>query len=62
MGRSWIGMWIEDIRALVSALGSQPVGLIGCGRFGKTALFTAAIDERTVLTFFASGFLSCRRK
>jgi hypothetical protein len=57
-------MWIEDIRALVSALGSQPVGLIGCGRFGKTALFTAAIDERiaAVLAFFASGFLSCRRK
>jgi pimeloyl-ACP methyl ester carboxylesterase len=51
MGRTWHGMWIDDTRALITALGPHPIALIGVGRFGKTALFAAAIDDRIAAVF-----------
>jgi hypothetical protein len=47
VGRPWTGMWSLDIAAAASALeGEHPgvkIGVVGTGRFGKAALFAAAL-------------------
>jgi cephalosporin-C deacetylase-like acetyl esterase len=45
-GRPWPGMWVEDIRALVATVSPGSIGVAGIDRFGKAALFAAALDQR----------------
>ena len=50
MGRPWPGLWVEDVKGVIAAISAEypgsPIGLVGTGRLGKTALFAAALDGR----------------
>jgi acetyl esterase/lipase len=66
IGRPWPGLWVQDIQGIVSALSDEypnrPIGLLGSGGLGKSALFAAALTPRIAAVVAEISNLSYRKE
>ncbi len=66
VGRSWIGLWAEDVSKIVNHLTSRPdveqVAVVGYDLLGKAALYAAALDPRIAAAAVSTDTLSYRQE
>jgi len=66
LGRPWIGLWVEDVNGVVSALsteyGNAPIGVVGVGQLAKPALFAAALNPHITSVIAGLPDLSYRHE